>query len=207
MKRKSHSFFTKIITAAAAFLIFTGLTSCVSTPKKQKHKTASINLTDSGVFTAEELARYFISKNPFVNEDYILNFAQTYIQEAQAEGINSDIAFAQMCLETGHLNFGNLVQPEFHNYCGLGAMDAEHPGEVFPNEKTGIRAHIQHLHAYATTEDVSLNQELVDPRYSWPHKTRHAKTFYELAGTWAMDMDYGKKIENILQNISVLTHQ
>lgn len=161
----------------------------------------SRKIRDEGKLTATQLTRYFISQNPEYDTIQMLNFALYYINEAADEGINSDVAFAQMCLETGYLKFGNLVQPEFHNYCGLGAMDADHPGEIFENEKIGVRAHIQHLQAYSTHEDETLNKELVDPRYSWVHKTKYVETIEGLAGTWATDPNYALKIEQILQKM------
>ena len=179
-------------------------TSCLSLPANHKdHKTIQLSrrILDQGQLTADQLAAYFMSRNSEADRAHIRQFAQYYIDEAAAEGINSDIAFAQMCLETGFLRFGGLVQPEFHNYCGLGAMDAEHPGEIFETEELGVRAHIQHLQAYATTEDVELHKELVDPRYNWVHKTKYIETIYQLAGTWATDPQYGQKLESNLVNM------
>lgn len=158
----------------------------------------SRNLIAKGQLTPAQLTKYFMTKRPDADVNEILNFAVDYIIEAREEGINSDVAFAQMCLETGYLKFGNLVQPEMHNYCGLGAMDAEHPGEYFDTRTLGIRAHIQHLQAYATTEDVKLNNQLIDPRYNWVHKTKYVETIDGLAGTWATDKQYAEKIEKIL---------
>lgn len=161
----------------------------------------SRKIKDKGVMSAAQLAYYFCKMNTDADIIHMINFAFYYLQEAEDEGINSDVAFAQMCLETGYLRFGNLVQPEFHNYCGLGAMDAEHPGEVFETERLGVRAHIQHLQAYATHEDEKLVNELVDPRYNWVHKTKYVETIDGLTGTWATDPNYAQKIEGILQNI------
>ena len=122
------------------------LTSCASMPKNREPQKLSPRIMDTGRLNAKQLAAYFMSRNSNADADHITQVAQYYIEEAAAEGVNSDVAFAQMCLETGYLNFGGLVQPEFHNYCGLGAMDAEHPGEQFETEQLGVRAHIQHLH-------------------------------------------------------------
>ena len=191
------------LTVVLAFALFT-FNSCATT-KVQKEDHAPLQLSrrllDQGQLTADQLTDYFMSRNPQEDRAHILQFAQFYIEEAAAEGINSDVAFAQMCLETGFLRFGGLVQPEFHNYCGLGAMDADHPGEVFPDEQTGVRAHIQHLQAYATKEETQLNKELVDPRYNWVHKTKYIETIYQLAGTWATDPQYGQKLEANLVNM------
>ena len=175
--------------------------SCQST--RTYEAEISRKLLGSGVMTEDALADYFLSVKPGADRKKIRHFAGLYIAEARAEGINSDVAFAQMCLETGYLTFGNLVLPEMHNYCGLGAMDAAHPGEYFPSEQIGVRAHIQHLQAYATTQDVSLNQELVDPRYSWVHKAKFAEDIYDLAGVWATDPAYGEKINAILNKMEM----
>ena len=187
-----------------AFALFS-FNSCSTLPKNKKQpkepRQLSRRLMDQGQLTAEELAAYFLSRNSEEDPEHILQFAQYYIDEASLEGINSDVAFAQMCLETGFLRFGGLVQPEFHNYCGLGAMDAEHPGEVFETEELGVRAHIQHLQAYATKEETQLNGELIDPRYNWVHKTKYIETIYELAGNWATDPQYGQKLEANLVNM------
>ena len=53
-----------------------------------------------------ELADFFLMNNQQIEKDFILEFAGFYIQEAAMENINSDVAFAQMCLETGFLRFG-----------------------------------------------------------------------------------------------------
>lgn len=189
-----------IITLPLIF-VFICLTSCVSVPQNKKAVKLSTRIMDTGRLNARQLTAFFLSRNQDADPQYIQKFAQYYIEEAAAEGVNSDVAFAQMCLETGYLRFGSLVQPEFHNYCGLGAMDAEHPGEQFPDEQTGVRAHIQHLQAYATKEETQLNGELVDPRYNWVHKTKYVEDIYGLAGTWATDPLYGQKLETVLNNM------
>ena len=183
-----------LVITASSLLIF----ACKTLPPSPKKVELSTTLMDQGQASAKQLAAFFLSRNPEADKAHITQFAQYYIDEAAAEGINSDVAFAQMCLETGFLKFGGLVQPDFHNYCGLGAMDAEHPGERFETEELGVRAHIQHLQAYATTEDIKLHKELVDPRYNWVHKTKYIEDIFGLTGTWATDPHYGEKIQGLL---------
>ena len=182
----------------STFLLFSSCASTKVLPQKQEPLNLSRRLLAQGQLTADQLTDYFMSRNQTADRATIRQFAQYYIEEAAAEGINSDVAFAQMCLETGFLRFGGLVQPEFHNYCGLGAMDANHPGEIFETEELGVRAHIQHLQAYATTEDIKLHKELVDPRYNWVHKTKYIEDIFGLTGTWATDPHYGEKIDGLL---------
>lgn len=180
--------------------------SCKTVPKTEPVEPVQLSrkLADTGLLTAEQLADFFTMNNDEYDYDFLVDFAAYYIDEGLAEGINSDVAFSQMCLETGFLRFGGLVQEDWNNFCGLGAMDTAHPGEVFETEQLGVRAHIQHLQAYATTEDVKLNNELIDPRYSWVHKTKFVEDIWGLAGTWAMDPDYGSKLDAILSRMEEL---
>jgi hypothetical protein len=87
-----------------------------------------------------------------------------------------------------------------HNYCGLGAIDTSRPGEWFPNEQMGVRAHIQHLHAYGTTG--LLRQQVVDPRYRFVNPRGKAYEIYQLTGTWAADREYGAKLDSLLSGLA-----
>ena len=198
----SKKYFLTAFFLVTTLLIF----SCKTVPPAPQKIELSRSLLAQGQLTAPQLAAFFLSRNPDADKDHIIQFAQYYIEEAAAEGINSDAAFAQMCLETGFLKFGGLVQPEFHNYCGLGAMDADHPGEIFETEELGVRAHIQHLQAYATKEETQLHKELVDPRYNWVHKTKYIEDIFGLTGTWATDPLYGEKIDGLLTAMENLTY-
>jgi len=149
-----------------------------------------------GIVSADVLSAFIRYYNPFLG-NFACELAGLYIEEAGIEGINHDVSFAQMCLETGYLGFGGIVVPEMNNFCGLGATGPGQ-GEWFPDPRTGVRAHIQHLKAYATIEP--LKQELVDPRYKW---VRHGSSpkIHGLAGTWAADRMYADKISGILESL------
>jgi hypothetical protein len=151
-----------------------------------------------GLVPAHQMASFLLASNPQADSDFVGNLAEIYTEEAALEGVNHDIAFAQMCLETGFLRYGNLVTPDMNNFCGLGAISADQPGERFPEPRIGVRAQIQHLKGYATAEP--LTQELVDPRYVWI-KYGSAPTITGLAGSWASDPGYAEKISNILERL------
>lgn len=199
---KKFSFFS-FLTIFIFSLIACNTLFWINTETKRPSEPIQLKRTiiGPGYLTANQLHGYFMSQNPDADSFQVKRLAQYYILESSYEHINYSMAFAQMCLETGYLRFGNLVTPEMHNYCGLGAMDKDHPGEVFESERLGVRAHIQHLQAYATTEDQKLHLDLVDPRYNWVHKTKFVETIDGLAGTWATDPNYGKKLEAILQKM------
>jgi hypothetical protein len=151
-----------------------------------------------GLTTQEQLVSFFLSVNAEAVAPFVRNLAAFYIEEAAIEGVNHDVAFAQMCLETGFLRYGNLVTPDMNNFSGLGAIGPEQPGLSFPDPRTGVRAQIQHLKGYAT--DTPLKQELVDPRYRWI-RYGSAPAITGLAGTWAADRQYAVKISKILERL------
>lgn len=186
--------------AFALILIALILTGCV-TPGGRTGQYCERTLAEAGVKNAKQLVNFFMANNPDADRKQVTRLAKYYISEARTEGINSDCAWVQMCLETGWLKFTGLVKPEMHNYCGLGAISAEQPGVSFASEQLGVRAHIQHLHAYATPENVRLVNELIDPRYKWVLPRGKAPTVRELAGTWAADPEYGRKLEGLLARL------
>jgi hypothetical protein len=159
---------------------------------------APSELIGSGVIDSETLALFLCATNPTADLAFVKSIADIYRKESATEGINSDVAFAQMCLETGFLAFGGDVKPDMNNFCGLGSIGPEAAGERFASPEIGIRAQIQHLKAYAT--DAPMKNPLVDPRHKYV-KYGSAPTIFDLAGTWAADRDYGKKIKSILDRL------
>lgn len=166
----------------------------------EDNEELSIFICDRGIKTPEELVSFFMSSNPDADEHKVLRLANFYVSEGLEEGVNSDAAFVQMCLETGFLRFGGLVSEDMNNFCGLGAMSETQRGLVFETEQLGVRAHIQHLHAYGCTG--SLKNELVDTRYKYVNPRGKAPTIFELAGTWASDKQYGSKLHDLLIRLS-----
>jgi hypothetical protein len=156
------------------------------------------NILGKGYVPPTTLADFLVHANPQVDRRFAVQLAQLYVDEGAIEGVNSDVAFSQMCLETGFFRFGNLVTEAMHNYCGLGSLGPGHPGLSFPTPQIGVRAHIQHLKGYATDE--ALHQTLVDPRYRYI-RYGSAPTIYALAGRWASDKEYGNKIVGILKRL------
>lgn len=188
-----------LITTAFALATAIFVTSCATFPRIQKN--VSRNIYDFPVMTEAELYGFFMRNNPSASRAKVRRLAHYYVVEGAIEGINSDIAFVQMCHETGFLRFGNLVTADMNNFCGLGAIDAEHRGLRFETEQLGVRAHIQHLHAYATDADVPLTNRCIDPRYKYVNPRGKAKTIFELAGTWAADRQYGQKLDSHLTRL------
>ncbi len=112
-----------------------------------------------------------------------------YREEATIEGVDYDIAFCQMCVETDFLRFPGLVRPSQNNFASL--ADGAGNLATFPSAAVGVRAHIQHLKAYASTEP--LARPRVDPRFDFV-KRGVAPLVGQLSNLWAADPLYGQKI-------------
>lgn len=118
--------------------------------------------------TAQQMALFCRSKNstPQLTSCSLEQLAEMFIEEGEAEGVRGDVAFAQSLHETGYFKFGGIVLPTQNNYAGIGALNGNATGQAasFPDPRTGVRAQIQHLKVYASTE--ALVNECVDPRFS-----------------------------------------
>lgn len=118
--------------------------------------------------TVSQMAAFCLSKNasPQLPSCTVEELARMFIEEGEAEGVRGDVAFAQSLHETGYFKFGGIVLPTQNNYAGIGALNGNATGQAasFPDPRTGVRAQIQHLKAYASTE--ALVNECVDPRFS-----------------------------------------
>lgn len=132
----------------------------------------------------------------------IERFAQIFYEEANAEGVKAEVAFTQCMKETGFLKYGGDVLPNQYNFAGIGATGAVH-GASFKDVRTGIRAQIQHLKAYASTSP--LNNACVDPRFNLV--TRNTAPYVEWLGIkenpngygWATAKNYGYDIVGMVK--------
>jgi len=161
--------------------------------------SSSMPIISRSRLNSEQLTAFLMYMNPNADEERVKRISSIYIEECEAESINSDIAFAQMCLETGFLSFKGIVKSEMNNFCGLGAIDSVHNGIVFKDEITGIRAHIQHLKAYASKKP--LKRECVDPRYKYVYPKGKAPNLKSLTGKWATDPEYSNKLQSIIKRM------
>ncbi len=146
-----------------------------------------------GSTTETQLALFLRQENSRAL-DRFPDLPKLYREEGTAEGVDYDIAFCQMCVETDFLKFPGLVQPNQNNFAGL----ADGAGNLasFDSARIGVRAQIQHLKAYASTEP--LAREKVDPRFDFV-KRGVAPLVDQLSNLWAADPLYGQKILARLQ--------
>ena len=157
--------------------------------------------------TAGQLRAYIKAKRPNV-EQSVLDMIPYYISEGEAEGVRGDIAYAQSCIETGNFAFPSAtcaVTLEQNNFAMMGVTATFAKGESFDTPQLGIRAQIQHLKAYASTEP--LKGVCMDPRFKLVQ--RGSAPYVEWLGQkenpqgkgWATSAGYGSKILGVLADI------
>lgn len=163
--------------------------------------------------TVQQMVEYFESSGEDYPEkalsaggaDSIETFCQMYYEEAEAEGVRAEVAFAQTMKETGFLQYGGDASIEQFNFAGIGTTGNGVPGNSYPDVRTGIRAQIQHLKAYATAD--ALEQECVDERYSYVKKG--SAPYVEWLGQqenpeglgWATGDNYGYDIVGMIEDM------
>ena len=159
----------------------------------------SIEILGAAEATQAQMAAFIRRRNPQPKlACSVEEIVRLYYEEAGAEGVRADIALCQALKETGFFAYGGDVLPAQNNYCGLGATGNKAKGAYFATPQEGVRAHIQHLMAYATTE--RPHAPLVDPRYDLVRLYRtdiygKIKHWTELNGVWAVPgTSYGQDI-------------
>ena len=167
----------------------------------------------SSSVTVQEMVDYFNASGESYPEeelsaggaDNIETFCQMYYEEAAAEGVRPEVAFAQTMKETGFLQYGGDASVEQFNFAGLGTTGNGVPGNSYPDVQTGIRAQIQHLKAYATADP--LNGECVDDRYEYVKKG--SAPYVQWLGQqenpeglgWATGDNYGYDIVEMIEDM------
>jgi N-acetylmuramoyl-L-alanine amidase len=142
-------------------------------------------------------ARNRIDNDTPKTDEYIENFVNATWEEAAAEGVRADITFSLMMLETNFLRSKYVDQ---NNFGGLGVFEGGAPAS-FDDYRTGIRAVVQHLKAYASKDP--LKNDCVDPRYQFV--TKGSAIYLEWLGQkenpqgygWATAHGHGYRILNI----------
>lgn len=166
-------------------------------------RTGARNAVPSCV-TPERLMAFVGERNSRLNPKFA-GIAEAYRDLGLAWQVRWDYAFYQMVLETNYLQFrrgdgsSGDVSLAQNNFAGVGATGGGVPGDRFPDVRTGVLAHIQHLVAYSgeqvdrpVAERTRLYQgDIIEIS----RKMGRAVTFSDLSHRWAVDRAYGRNIE------------
>ncbi|HEY4662928.1 MAG TPA: PKD domain-containing protein [Candidatus Humimicrobiaceae bacterium] len=146
--------------------------------------------------TVDQLVKIFTDRNSS-KVDWARRIAPIYINYGKLFNIRADIAWAQMCHETGFLEYTGDVRPNQNNFSGMGATGGGVPGNSFATEELGIIAHYAHLSWYYYQNHINnyCNNQY-DPRHfgSSHYKYTGNTTLGFLNGNWAPGSTYTDKI-------------
>lgn len=176
-------------------------------PSGPSNTTATmVPVMGSARLSAGQLVTWFNRRTPQPSGTYaatepIEALATYFIEEGTREGVTGDVAFVQSIIETGWFRFSGAVPGSKNNFAGIGAVDSA-PGEAasFPDARTGVRAQIQHLRAYAdpsatTCASPPLHAPCVDPRFALVTPKGRAPYWNQFGGgVWATSTTYGADI-------------
>ncbi|MBE8955127.1 MAG: glucosaminidase domain-containing protein [Quinella sp. 2Q5] len=164
-----------------------------------REKFEDVPLFGEAVATQDQMINFINKRNTFPKINCsVPELVRLYYVEAGREGIRPDITICQAIKETGTWNYGGDVVPEQNNFCGLGTTGGGVKGAFFPTPELGVRAHVQHLLAYASKREPRM--EIVDPRYELIKKFRpqifgKLTHWTQLNGVWAVPGNhYGEDI-------------
>lgn len=185
---------------------------------REENKTEELyQITGTSKVTVSQMVKYY---NTYSSISYpsaaltkggapdIKTFCEIIKEEAEAENMKADVVFAQAMLETGYLKFGGDVKINQFNFAGLGATGNGVAGNSFKDVRTGIRAQVQHLKAYANKE--ALKNTCVDVRFSYV--TRGTAPYVEWLGIqenpngggWAASKNYGNDLLGLINKLKAI---
>jgi hypothetical protein len=165
----------------------------------------AIPIMGASRLTAAQLTAWFNRRQPRPSGVYsatipVERLAAIFIEEGAAEGVTGDVAFVQSVVETGWFRFGGPVSGWMNNFAGIGVTDTHPSPAVFPDVRTGVRAQIQHLRAYADPRASActvppLKHPCVDPRFNLVSPKGTARRWNDLGnGKWATASTYAARI-------------
>ncbi len=182
-------------------------------PSFKVHASSTTHIIGQPQLTQEQALNYFKTRNSEKSDQATKEFISIVWQEANLEGIRADVVFIQIMKETNFLKFTGDVKECQNNFAGIGATGGGVPGAYFKDTKTGVRAVVQHLKAYCSTE--GLKNPCVDPRFTYVQ--RGISPYVEWLGIgenpnypdkgWAADNNYGKSIVEMMHSAKYLANE
>jgi Mannosyl-glycoprotein endo-beta-N-acetylglucosaminidase len=194
--------------ALSALALAVGLSAgaCVSRPAPAP--SGVVHVLGVSEVSAATLAAWYRANTPTTYRATvpIATLAEYFVFEGNMERVRGDLAFAQSIVETGWFAFSTSVPPSYNNFAGLGATDGGGAPARFSHARTGVRAQIQHLIAYAAPKArctvPPLHNPCADARFDLVSPHGKADSWNEMGnGNWATDPEYGSKVIAVYNRI------
>ena len=194
-----------LIIAAASAVVAAACGSRSPTAPTTPSPTVTVPIMGASRLSAPQLAAWFNGRQPQPTGVYaatvpVETLAQYFVEEGAAEGVTGDVAFVQSIVETGWFRFNGSVPAWKNNFAGIGATDTNPDPATFPDARTGVRAQIQHLRAYADAGAYActvppLHNPCVDPRFDLVVPKGKAPAWNNMGnGNWATATTYASSI-------------
>ena len=185
--------------------------------KEETKNEGLYQITGTSSVTVSQMVKYYNTYSSIAYPSAALTkggaadietFCKIIKEEADAENMKADVVFIQAMLETGYLKFGGDVKISQFNFAGLGATGNGVAGNSFKDVRTGLRAQVQHLKAYANKE--ALKNTCVDVRFSYV--TRGSAPYVEWLGIqenpngggWAASKNYGNDLLGLINKLKAI---
>ena len=185
--------------------------------KEETKNEGLYQITGTSSVTVSQMVKYYNTYSSIAYPSAALTkggaadietFCKIIKEEADAENMKADVVFIQAMLETGYLKFGGDVKISQFNFAGLGATGNGVAGNSFKDVRTGLRAQVQHLKAYANKE--ALKNTCVDVRFSYV--TRGSAHYVEWLGIqenpngggWAASKNYGNDLLGLINKLKAI---
>jgi len=141
--------------------------------------------------TIDELVNMFKKYNPN-KVDKARRIAEYYVKYGKIFNIRADLAWSQMCHETGFLKYTGFAKEEWNNFCGLGVIGEPDVGCRFKTEELGIIAHYAHLAWYVYPDHVNqyCNRTYDPKHFGDKHNYNGNSSIETLNGRWAVPGTY-----------------
>lgn len=193
-----------VVVAIAVFAAACGARLPVA-PTMPSSSTGSVSIMGAARLSAEQIVAWFNNRQPRPAGTYaatvpLETMARYFIEEGAAEGVTGDVAFMQSIVETAWFRFSGSIPASTNNFAGIGATDTNPTPAAFPDARTGVRAQIQHLRAYADATALfctvpPLHNPCVDPRFDLVVPKGRAPTWNLMGnGNWATASTYAASI-------------
>lgn len=202
-----------IVAVAVVLAVGCGRGASVTAPSLAPAPPSSVyRVLGASRVSAVSMVAWFNTRTPRPAGTYaatvpVETLAAIFLEEGAAEGVTGDIAFVQSIVETGWFRFSGSVPATHNNFAGIGATDTNPAPAVFPDARTGVRAQIQHLRAYAdplatTCAVPPLHNPCVDPRFALVSPKGRAPTWNEFGnGNWASASSYAASILTLFNEL------
>jgi hypothetical protein len=201
----AHQRIARVALAAALAGLAAGCGSRSPVAPTSPTTPATVAIMGANRLTAAQLVAWFNGRQPRPSGIYaatvpVETLAGYFIEEGAAEGITGDVAFMQSVVETAWFRFSGSIPASANNFAGIGATDTDPLPATFPDARTGVRAQIQHLRAYADPTALTctvppLHHPCVDPRFDLVVPKGKAPTWNQMGnGNWATAPTYASSI-------------